>query len=706
MHDSIPSQLSRTEPLRLEILPPVFLITTHLPEEDVHEVEDQLTELGASLTYDAHEAKLFIGRIGTKRRAEFELRCQKLWTEEVSQIPDQLVGGRKSTAEAEPPRKRQRVDKNVDKRDLKASKVADEGSETESDPGMASTESETASETQSETASEGPLRSKVPEKQPLMPEKAPLDYLKDSPLIRVVRLDWLDDMIKKNKLLPIDEYLIYQGKTIPRPAPATSSPPPKQPFLHSAGRVQPASQRVLADRPQTILQRAKADATGHPTFAAKSSRNPFARHNLESTRDIHPSSSKRKAHLLQQTTSEYEDTIGSDQDIPPAPAWVKNQLRYACQRATPANPPNDPFISELKKIRLARTLTGDEIGVRAYSSSIAALAAYPYPLSSARELLTLPGCDVKIANLWIEWTNTRAVQEANLVESDEEVKILKLFYDVWGVGATTARDFYRKGWRELDDVIEYGWKSLSRVQQIGVKFYEEFLTPIPRKECEEIAAVIRRHAVRVRDEGIEVCIVGGYRRGNKEAGDVDVVVSHRRMEGTANLVKDIVDSLEEEGWITHTLLLSLAATERGQSTLPFRASGPASGTGFDTLDKALVVWQDPGWPSKTADLDRNPKAKNPNIHRRVDIIVSPWRTVGCAVCGWSGGNTFQRDLRRFAKHAKNWKFDSSGIRDRHSGAVLELEGPEGVDGSVQDAEKAVFKGLGLEYREPWERCTG
>jgi DNA polymerase IV len=124
------------------------------------------------------------------------------------------------------------------------------------------------------------------------------------------------------------------------------------------------------------------------------------------------------------------------------------------------------------------------------------------------------------------------------------------------------------------------------------------------------------------------------------------------------------------------------------------------------LDKALVVWQDPVWTTREADLIANPKAKNPNIHRRVDIIISPSRTVGCAVTGWTSGTTFQRDLRRYARKVRGWKFDSSGVRDRNTGEVVELEGPEGVSGSMVDAEKKVFEGFGLEYREPSERCTG
>jgi len=392
--------------------------------------------------------------------------------------------------------------------------------------------------------------------------------------------------------------------------------------------------------------------------------------------------------------------------MPEPPDWVKKGLKYACQRSTPPNPPNNDFIEQLKSIRLGRILTEDEVGVRAYSTAIAAIAAYPYKLRAAKEILSLPGCDVKIANLWIEWSeNDEHIEAVTQLENDETMKVLRLFYNIWGVGATTAREFYDRGWRDLDDVVEYGWSTLSRVQQIGVKYYDEFQQGIPRTEVEAIRDKILEHARRVRDERVEVLVVGGYRRGKEESGDVDVIVSHRELDATANLVTDIVASLETEGWVTHTLLLSLHSTARGQATLPFRG-GVRGGHGFDTLDKALVVWQDPVWSTREQDLAADARAKNPNVHRRVDIIISPWRTVGCAVCGWSGGTTFQRDLRRYVRHVHGWKFDSSGVRDRSSGRVIPLEGPNGVQGSMVDAEKMVFKGMGLEWKDPTERWTG
>lgn len=279
--------------------------------------------------------------------------------------------------------------------------------------------------------------------------------------------------------------------------------------------------------------------------------------------------------------------------------------------------------------------------------------------------------------------------------------MLKLFYDIWGVAETTARDFYNRGWRDLNDIVEYGWDSLTRVQQIGVKYYNEFQLKIPRAEVEAIADVLLAHANRIR-RGFQMVIVGGYRRGKLQSGDVDVVLSHPDEAATQNFVERIVVSLEKDGYITHTLSLSTANSERGQAPVSWKGNMRKTGTGFDTLDKALVVWQDPVWEA-TEEVK-----KNPNPHRRVDIIISPWKTAGCAVLGWTSGTTFQRDLRRYCKKERSLKFDSSGIRSRMDGSWVDLEsGPDGEAApDMLTAERRVFAGLELEWRPPEERCTG
>ena len=652
-------------------LPPIFLLAAHLNMEELHSLEDTLQTAQAPLTYDSNEGQLFIGKVTQKRRAVIELRGKGVVTEEVTDRAESLEIVAK-TMTAVRASATEDLDKVVDG-DGKPSTVT-----TKPDPVSKSAHLGKRKRGEENRNQKGPANQ---------------DH---GGIVQVIKLSWLEDSVAATKLLDLKDYVVYTGRRALGKSSTSKSPSFVKPTL-AASQSRPDKAATptspLSAVARGILERAQAENGASTDGVSISS---F----LSTTQLRQRTATSRHAQLVHQTTSEHD--LGHSADLPNPPDWVKRHSTYSCERATPLHGPNEPFVDELKKIRLARELTADEIGVRAYSTSIASLQAYPYTVTDQREILALPGCDYKIAGLWVEWKNRDGLIHAvEDVENDPHLQVLRLFYDIWGVGAHTAREFYNKNWRDLDDVVEFGWKDLSRVQQIGVKYYEEFKAKIPRSEVEFIGAKVHEHAQRVREaSGVRTCIVGGYRRGKTESGDVDVIVSHIDEEATLDIVTDIVKSLFEEGWITHELTTTLSNTRRSQATLPFRPDGSGGGRSFDTLDKSLVVWQDPNWEGKEKG------GKNPNVHRRVDIIICPWSRVGTGVLGWTAATTFERDLRRYAKRFKGWKFDSSGIRDRTTGEEIDLEAVGGRCTTINEAERKVFKGLGLVWREPWERCAG
>ncbi|KAG8629445.1 hypothetical protein KVT40_003310 [Elsinoe batatas] len=697
-------------------LPAIRVSPSHFEEKLLGDFEDQLTRHGAIVSWDASEADIVLTKVERKRRALFDLRGCGIWTEEVPLPSNKAI--QKSAVES--------ISLNLKSPGADGRHHAISNGDLD-DASTQSESQETIGSLEDIQPSTGTCRIKAAQS---APDDPILKYL-HTPTVKVIRTAWVDKCLEIGKLAPVAEYIVFEGVRVSSASESTELPP-AMPTKRKRELSDADGPRSSQSPGQAILARAKAEAL---EISPKRERDYGSRRFGDKSQHIATSaawsagahSTQKKLPLLHETTSEHEGDI-PDSDLPPPPEWVTQGVLYACQRSTPPISPNDTFIELLKDVRLARLLTDDQIGVRAYSTSIAALAAYPYKLASPKEVIRLPGCDVKIANLFVEFANTGTLRAAEAAKDDADLKILRLFFEIWGVGATTARDFYyQRGWKELDDVIEFGWSTLSRVQQIGVKYYDEFKDGIPRQEVEDIAAIIHKHAVKVRDSRIQSLLVGGYRRGKNSSGDVDLIISHPDENATKNLVTDIVNSLEDEGWITHTLLLALTSTHRDQQTLPFRANKTQAGSGFDTLDKALVVWQDPSWESQVTEEQKANGEENPAPHRRVDIIISPWRTVGCAVMGWSGGTTFQRDVRRYAKNIKGWKFDSSGVRERGSGRLVDVEGFfsrgggdaadegrgvvsmelwKGKAESMVEAERRVFDALDLEWREPDERCTG
>jgi len=714
-------ELPPTAKLDLSHLPTVFVLPAHLPIIEQHEVEDILSSAGAPLTYDIKEASLVLANISRARRARSELQWKGIRIEDISNMKGRRSPVSSPSQEGLTPvgKRRKLVNVAMDGTKRPSDETVEDystASETDdaADPGTNSMSQLSLSRISTSSTVGSPTSL---EEEKIVPP--PIDKESFAGKVKVVKLEWLNDSINAVRVMPLELYTIYEAKLLPqtaslsRKAPVSKAVEKKKSSSSTNGTpdskgkfLAGIADRAIADPQPKNYRRRKyerfTDAAEQDTIGKSFMSSSQPRSHERSDQPI-----TRPSHLLHQTTSEHDEAMSSS--LPPRPDWVLQNKVYACERATPLNSPNKDFICQLKKIKLARTLILDEVGVRAYSTSIASLAAYPHPIQSTREILDLPGCDEKMAHLFHEWKSTDQIRAVADLEADPALSVLREFNEIWGVGAKTAREFYYdKGWRDLDDIVEHGWKNLSRVQQIGVKFYDEFLLRIPHSEVEAITAIITHHAKLVTDENVETIIVGGHRRGKAESGDVDVILSHRDEAMTHNLVDRVVKSLEKEGWITHTLILNLTNTKRNQKPLPISAATQA-GHGFDTLDKALVVWQDPIWPAKDVDLAANPKAKNPNPHRRVDIIISPWRTVGCAISGWTSGTTFQRDLRRYAKYIKGWKFDSSGVRERGTGRWVDLErwtDPKTRCQTWQETERRVFEGLGLVYREPWDRCTG
>lgn len=82
--------------------------------------------------------------------------------------------------------------------------------------------------------------------------------------------------------------------------------------------------------------------------------------------------------------------------------------KYACQRQTPLQTPNDGLIAKFQLMRLARELQCDSVGERAYSTIVASLRAVPFQLTSVNDVEGLEGCGTKTVSLiqvlWLPWS--------------------------------------------------------------------------------------------------------------------------------------------------------------------------------------------------------------------------------------------------------------------------------------------------------------
>ena len=178
----------------------------------------------------------------------------------------------------------------------------------------------------------------------------------DSSLVRVLNLSWLTESMEKGELLPMSGYIVYEGRK----------------RRHITSKLVNGQTDWDSRTTSDILERAADDKTELDNQLTPWQK---GKKNAEVNVGTFPSAgSILKPGLIRQSTSEH------DIHLPLIPDYLHTS--YSCQRPTPNHPLNTGFIDELKSIRTLRVLQGDKIGVRAYSTSIASIAAYPYQIQS------------------------------------------------------------------------------------------------------------------------------------------------------------------------------------------------------------------------------------------------------------------------------------------------------------------------------------
>jgi hypothetical protein len=125
--------------------------------------------------------------------------------------------------------------------------------------------------------------------------------------------------------------------------------------------------------------------------------------------------------------------------------------------------------------------------------------------------------NIKLENLLEEWDTHYKENDHNLV-SDEYLNITSST-DLSSY-SSNRQSFIDNKFRDTKYL-----KSLTYSQLIGIKYLHDIEKRIPRKEIESMEKVIKTLLTKMnKDIIMEVC--GSYRRGNKDSGDIDILLSH------------------------------------------------------------------------------------------------------------------------------------------------------------------------------------
>ncbi|KAJ3017688.1 hypothetical protein HKX48_003427 [Thoreauomyces humboldtii] len=353
--------------------------------------------------------------------------------------------------------------------------------------------------------------------------------------------------------------------------------------------------------------------------------------------------------------SDDDDDGDYDRDLP-LHRDFKN-VAYECLRPHPLNHHNKGLTDLLSLMEKQRELDGEARNALSYRRAISALISYPCPITSWKEAKKMKGVGNKIALLIREYLKTGTIQVAAALRENTRFLVVGHFATIYGVGPSTAREWYAKGYRSIQDVLD-GEPNLPAVVKIGIEMWPDFDKKMARVDVEEVQGLLRT-VLDGLGGGFTVVPVGGYRRGKEMNGDCDVVITHPDLAQTQNLLRRLVDALQEQGFIKYILWYGEGHDPKDQVPELRLQSGKKNS--FDHLSKASMAAQ---------------KRKSVSLF---DLIISPYALFPCAVLGWSGSKQFERGLRDWCKRGiKGYHFASHGLFDRKTNRRIDVKSEEEI----------------------------
>lgn len=308
------------------------------------------------------------------------------------------------------------------------------------------------------------------------------------------------------------------------------------------------------------------------------------------------------------------------------------------------------IIKELSVMREKEQAMNERWKVRAYDKVLKQLKASKDPVRTFEDLKDVTGIGAKLADKVKEILSTGHLEQARHIA--EEVGMINDLSRIYGIGPIRAKELVEKHNIKSIEDLKARPDLLNDKQIIGLKYYEDFEKRIPRKEMvkheEYIGALIKSI-----DPNLRYAIMGSYRRGLEDSGDIDVLITHET-DAPGDYLDKVVKAFAKDKYITDTLGLG--------------------------NKKYLGVC----------------KLKRHRTFRRIDLMMTDRKTYPFALLYFTGSQGFNIVMRNKALE-QGYSLSEYGLKY--------LNGPkrsEFVDEELL-TEEDVFKFLKMTYVDPKER---
>jgi DNA polymerase/3'-5' exonuclease PolX len=216
---------------------------------------------------------------------------------------------------------------------------------------------------------------------------------------------------------------------------------------------------------------------------------------------------------------------------------------------------------------------------------------------------------------------------------------------VHGIGPKRANELVKLGIQSIDD-LKKNKEYLNDKQKIGLQYYDELNTRIPRKEIEKHEVLLKKLLEKT-DKNAQLTIAGSYRRRKEDSGDIDILLKADKKDVYQKFIKKLADY----GYLIEELAL-----------------GTKKYNGICKLGRT-------------------------GIGRRIDIMYTKPEEYPFAILYFTGSGDFNQMMRKMVND-KGYTMNEYSIKHSDTGKKVDHDFKE---------EKDIFDFLEMGYVEPWQR---
>ncbi len=305
---------------------------------------------------------------------------------------------------------------------------------------------------------------------------------------------------------------------------------------------------------------------------------------------------------------------------------------------------NNVWLNVLSECAEFMTKRDGPFKTKGLQKGIDMIATYKEPVSL--DTLKAKGISKTAIALLEEFVSTGTIK---FLEEEKKKPIYQLL-QVYGIGNAKAKELIKAGITSLDKLREDD-SLLNPTQKKGLKYVDSTTKRIPRSEIEvyksEFQSIMK--AINQNSDKSTFEIVGSYRRGAKDSGDIDVIFTN--VDNISFLSKFLEES-KKRGVVVETL-----------------SQGPI---------KSLTIACLPG---------------KDTYFRRVDFLYSPPNEYYFAILYFTGSKWFNTAMRQRALDL-GYSLNEHGFTNKENGNKVEIN---------VSSEKDIFTFLKMSYKAPEER---